>query len=502
MNPERLLMLDLSGPQLTPDERAFLAEHPVGGVCLFARNIRDRFQVAELTAELRTICGDALLVATDQEGGGVVRALDAPYPPGAMALGAADDPVLTAKVGAVTARGLRAQGINLNFAPVADVNNNPHNPVIADRAFGEDPAHVARHVAAFIQGMQGEGVAACVKHFPGHGDTETDSHLGLPVSEADLRRLEGLEFVPFRAALAADVAAFMSAHIVLPQFDAHHPATLSKAVLTGLLRDHLGFDGVVFTDALNMRAIAELHPPTGAVLGALVAGADMPVHVGPLSEHREIVQGLGRALAEGRLESALVEQSLARVAALTQRYPARADPDTAWHQGDAALLQEAAERGLVGFGELKVTPPLTLVAAAQVQASAASQTTVSPVERLKDVLEDAGFSVQLLAYTRDTLAEARALLLRVAGAPGTVMFVSTARTRLGADERAFAQAVAHAAPSFVHLALWNPYHVTDLPAPALVTFGFRDMSLRAVAAALAGAPVTGLLPVTLEPRLS
>jgi len=500
VNPERLLMIDLSGPQLTPDERAFLAEYPVGGVCLFARNIEDRFQVAELTAELRTLCGDALLIATDQEGGGVVRSLDVPYPPSAMALGAADDPALTEKVGAATARGLRAQGINLDFAPVADVNSNPRNPVIADRSFGEDPAKVARHVAAFVRGLQGEGVAACVKHFPGHGDTETDSHLGLPVLEADLTRLEGLEFVPFRAALSAGVAAVMSAHIVLPQFDSAQPATLSQEVLTGLLREHLGFDGVVFTDALNMRAVADRHTPTEAVLGARAAGADMPVHVGPLAEHRDVVVGLRRALDEGRLEPAAVAASLERVFSLARLYPAYPNPEAAWSEGDEALLQKVAARGLVGFGELTVKSPLTLVAATQVRASAASQTTVSPAEKLRDVLEEAGFSVQLLPYTRENLGEARALLPRVAGASGTVVFVSTARTRMSAEERAFALAVAHAAPSFVHLALWNPYHVSDLPAPALVTFGFRDTSLQAVAAALAGADVTGTLPVTLEPR--
>lgn len=498
--PERLLMLDLSGWELTPDERAFLGEHPVGGVCLFARNIRDRFQVAELTADLRTLCGDTLLVATDQEGGGVVRALDVPYPPSAMALGAANDLSLTEKVGAATARGLRAQGINLDFAPVADVNSNPRNPVIADRSFGEDPAGVARHVAAFVRGLQGAGVAACVKHFPGHGDTETDSHLGLPVLEADSVRLEGLEFVPFKAALAADVAAVMSAHIVLRQFDAHNPATLSQRVLSGLLREHLGFGGVVFTDALNMRAVADRHTPTEAVLGALRAGADMPVHVGPLSEHRDIVAGLRRALTEGRLEPASVGASLERIAGLARRYPAQPNPEAAWDDGDEALLQDAAARGLVRFGDLKITSPLTLVAATQVQASAASQTTVSPAHKLRDVLETAGFSVQLLPYTRSALAEAQTLLPRVAGAPGTVVFVSTARTRMDTDERAFAQAVARAAPSFVHLALWNPYSVADLPTPALVTFGFRDASLQAAAAALAGAPVTGALPVRLEPR--
>ncbi len=502
MNPERLLMIDLSGPSLTPDERAFLSEHPVGGVCLFARNIEDRFQVAELTSELRSLCGDALLVATDQEGGGVVRALDVPYPPSAMALGAVDDPALTEKVGAATARGLRAQGINLNFAPVADVNSNPRNPVIADRAFGESPAHVARHVAAFVRGTQAAGVAACAKHFPGHGDTETDSHLGLPILEADLERLEELEFVPFRAALAADVAAVMTAHIVLPQLGAHYPATLSKDVLTGLLRDRLGFDGVVFTDALNMRAIADRYTPTDAVLGALAAGADMPVHVGPLLEHREVVLRLQRVLDEGRLEPDAVVKSLARVAALVRRYPAQVNPDAAWAEGDAALLQEAAGRSVVQIGKLDIKLPLTLVAAAQVRASAASQTTVSPAETLREVLDQAGLPAELLSYTRASVGEAQAgLLERISRAPGTVVFVSTARTRMGAEERAFAQAVARAARSFVHLALWNPYNVSDLPAPALVTFGFREMSLRAAAAALAGAPVTGKSPIILEPHL-
>ena len=502
MNPERLLMIDLSGPQLTPDERAFLGEHPVGGVCLFARNIEDRFQVAELTAELRLLCGDALLVATDQEGGGVVRSLDVPYPPSAMALGAADDPALTEQVAAATARGLRAQGITLDFAPAADVNSNLRNPVIADRAFGEDPARVARHVAAFVRGLQGEGVAACVKHFPGHGDTETDSHLGLPVLEADVTRLERLEFVPFRAALAAEVAGVMSAHIVLPQFDAHRPATLSKPVLTGLLREQLGFTSVVFTDALNMRAVADRYTPTEAVLKALAAGADMPVCVGPLAEHRDVVKGVRRALDEGRLEPAPVKRSLERVSALSRRYPAHPDPEAAWREGDAALLRQAAARGLVQFGKLTVKLPLTLVAATQVRASAASQTTVSPVEKLREVLEDAGFALQLLPYTRETLAEAHNLLPRVTEAPGTVLFVSTARTRMSDAERAFARAVARAAPSFIHLALWNPYSVNDLPAPALVTFGFREASLHAVAAALAGAPVTGISPVTLEPHSS
>lgn len=149
---DALLMIDLKQPRLTPDERAFLGERRVGGVCLFARNVEDRVQLGELTAELRALLGPDVLIAVDQEGGAVVRVRDVPYPPSMMALGAADDLGLTRKMGAMSARGLRAVGVNVNFAPVADVNHNPRNPVIAERAFGGDPEAVARHVAAFVAG--------------------------------------------------------------------------------------------------------------------------------------------------------------------------------------------------------------------------------------------------------------------------------------------------------------------------------------------------------------
>src|SRR5690606_27403371 len=235
--------------------------------------------------ELRDLAGDGLIVSVDQEGGGVVRVLDLPYPPSAMALGAADDVALTRAVAAATGRGLSAVGIDVDLAPVADVNSNPANPVIADRAFGADPAHVARHVVAFVEGLQAEGVAATVKHFPGHGDTSVDSHLALPTLDLSLEELERRELPPFVAAFRAGVAAVMSAHIVLPRIDAEYPATLSSAVIEGLLRERLGFDGVVFSDALDMRAIADRWGgPESAVL-ALAAGVDMPALVAPLAEH-------------------------------------------------------------------------------------------------------------------------------------------------------------------------------------------------------------------------
>ena len=278
MNPHRLLMLDLSGPTLSSDERAFFADYQVGGVCLFSRNSIDRHQAADLTAELRSLLGENLLIATDQEGGGVVRAGDVPFSPGTMLLGAANDPDLTRKVAAATARGLRAMGINVNFAPVADVNNNPLNPVIGDRSFGAEPEHVAEHVVAFVQGLQSENVAATVKHFPGHGDTATDSHLALPELDVSLERLHALELLPFKAAIQTGVAGVMSYHGVVQALDSENPATLSIRAITDLLRGELGFDGVTFTDALEMRAIQDRYSPAESVVRALAAGIDMPLY--------------------------------------------------------------------------------------------------------------------------------------------------------------------------------------------------------------------------------
>jgi beta-N-acetylhexosaminidase len=493
----RLLMLDLSGPALTPDERAFMGEHAVGGVCLFARNCLDRFQVAELTLELRALCGEGLLVAIDQEGGSVVRLEDVPYPPSAMALGAADDASLTERVAAATARGLSAVGVNVDFAPVADVNSNPANPVIADRSFGSGPARVAGHVVAFVRGLQQGGVAATVKHFPGHGDTSVDSHLALPVLEADTARLEALELRPFRAALHAGTDAVMTAHILLPALDPERPATLSRRIVTGLLREKLGFEGVVFTDALNMRAVAERYGPAEAALAAVQAGCDMPVHVGPLSEHAAIVRRLERALDHGELDPARVRASLRRLEAVARRYAPRYQPEAAWQEGDEALLDEAAARGLVTVGGLEpLTPevPLAVVAAREVAAGGASEEGGSPGEALVRQLREAGFAVEPYFYSPDAPARMMAELPR----GGVTLFASTSRTLMTGGELELAREASRRAGRFIHVALWNPFGVRELPGPALVAFGFRERTLKAVVRALQSGEARGKAPVPLD----
>lgn len=500
-NCARLLMIDLSGPTLSSDERAFLEQRKPGGVCLFGRNVVDRFQTADLIAELRELAGHDLIVAVDQEGGGVVRLVDLPYPPSAMALGAADDLDLTQRVAAATGRGLRAVGVNVDFAPVADVNSNPGNPVIADRSFGADPEQVARHVVAFVRGLQGEGVAATAKHFPGHGDVAVDSHLELPTLDRSPETFERLELPPFIAAIAAGVSSVMSAHIVASSFDRERPSTLSRQVLTGLLREKLGFSGVVFTDSLDMKAIAGRWGAPEAAVMALAAGVDMPVHVAPVADHEQIVVELERALAQGRLERSELQASADRLDRLVRDYPPAPDVHASWAEDDHSLLAEAARRSLVALGqlpELRDGSSVLLVSAGAVEQSAATQTTVRPASGFAAALRERGVRVEELEYGADAPADLAGQAAAMGQGFDLLVFASTARTALQSGERKLGRQLAMNSRRFLHVALWNPYAVSELPGPALVTFGWRESSVRAAAEALCGQPARGTPPVPLR----
>lgn len=263
----------------------------LSSVGLFGRNIETPEQLAALTAQLRAERDD-VLVAIDEEGGDVTR-LEVRHGssfPGNLALGAVDDPELTRAVAQELGRRLAECGVNLNWAPSADVNSNPDNPVIGVRSFGADPHLVARHTAAYIEGLQAAGVAACTKHFPGHGDTAVDSHHALPRIDVDLDTLHTRELVPFRAAIAAGSKSVMSAHILLPALDPDRPATLSPQILTGLLRNELGYDGLIVTDGMEMQAISATYGiERGSVL-AIAAGADAICVGGGLEDEATVLR--------------------------------------------------------------------------------------------------------------------------------------------------------------------------------------------------------------------
>ncbi|MGW2838149.1 glycoside hydrolase family 3 protein [Streptomyces sp. NPDC001493] len=284
-------------------------------VGLFGRNIVTPEQLAALTAQLRAERDD-VLVAIDEEGGDVTRleVRDGSSFPGNHALGSVDDTALTRAVAHELGRRLIECGVNLNWAPSGDVNSNPDNPVIGVRSFGAEPALVARHTAAYVEGLQAAGVAACTKHFPGHGDTAVDSHHALPRIDVDLETLHARELVPFKAAIAAGSKSVMSAHILLPALDPDRPATLSPQILTGLLRGELGYEGLIVTDAVEMQAIAATYGiERGSVL-AIAAGADA-LCVGGGLEDDATVERLRDALVAAVRGGELAEERLADAAA-------------------------------------------------------------------------------------------------------------------------------------------------------------------------------------------
>ncbi|ACU73375.1 glycoside hydrolase family 3 domain protein [Catenulispora acidiphila DSM 44928] len=289
----------------------------LGSVILFAANMESPEQARTLTNELRAENPD-VFVAVDEEAGDITRleaATGSSYP-GNLALGAIDDIALTEATARSIGALVHSAGIDLTYAPVADVNTEPRNPVIGARSFGADPALVARHVAATVRGLHTAGVAACAKHFPGHGDTVIDSHFGLPTVTATLEQLRHDTLPPFSAAVAAGVRAVMVAHLLMPEFDTEHPASVSPAVIGGLLRTELGFDGLAVSDAIGMAAVRERYGLASAAVRALVAGIDM-VCVDSDSTDADlaaITDAITAALRDGTLSEARLVEAAEKVA--------------------------------------------------------------------------------------------------------------------------------------------------------------------------------------------
>ncbi len=287
----------------------------VGGLIV---SVGSPLDVAAKLNALQTRSRLPLLMAADLEGGTAIRLVGGTPFPTNMGVGASGRDSDAYAMGQVTAEEGRAVGIHLAFAPVADVNNNPANPIINTRSFGEDPRAVARLVAATVRGLEEHGMSATAKHFPGHGDTGNDSHLALPVITADWRRLDTLELIPFRAAIKAGATAVMSAHIALPALEGGQtrPGTVVPAVLTGLLRDSLHFNGLVVTDALEMGGLVNAFGPSEAPVLALIAGADLLLQP---ADPGATIDAVERAVRQGRVSEDRLDQSVRRVLALKQR---------------------------------------------------------------------------------------------------------------------------------------------------------------------------------------
>jgi beta-N-acetylhexosaminidase len=349
------LAVGFEGLAASADVRALIRDYGASTVVLFARNVEAPEQVAELVRELQSIARAAghlrpLMVAVDQEGGRVARMREpwTRWPP-IRALGRAGSEELSRQMGAALAHELHACGVRWDFAPVVDVDTNPANPVIGDRSFGADPELVGRLGVAMIEGLQQGGVAACAKHFPGHGDTSVDSHLELPAVDHSPSRLEEVELPPFRAAIAAGVASVMTAHVLVRELD-ERPATLSPRLITGLLREGLGFAGVVVSDDMGMKAVAKAWTPGERAVLAAQAGCDLLAFCADHDSQVEAAEALVRASESDELSWKSMEAAVGRVRALKDRYLFPwSDPDPrqarlAAGGGERAALAEQIEQ--------------------------------------------------------------------------------------------------------------------------------------------------------------
>lgn len=352
------VMIGFEGHAASDDLKRLLRDYGAGGVVLFARNVDAPEQVADLVREMQSVARDAghdlpLLVAVDQEGGRVAR-LRSPWTtwPALRAVGRAGSEELARRMGEALAAELVACGIRCDFAPVVDVDTNPRNPVIGDRSLGEDPDLVGRLGAAMVKGLQAGGVIASAKHFPGHGDTDVDSHLALPAVDHSRSRLEDVELRPFRACIEAGVASIMTAHVVVRELDARLPATLSAEVIARLLREGMGYDGVVFSDDMEMRAVADRWPARSAAVLAARAGCDAVLFCKDPHAQVDAIEGLVEAAERDEIPWKEMDSACLRLRHLKERFllpyrePEPSAARLAAGVGEAwALSRELAERG-------------------------------------------------------------------------------------------------------------------------------------------------------------
>ncbi|MBI3910251.1 MAG: glycoside hydrolase family 3 protein [Armatimonadetes bacterium] len=469
----------------------------LGGLILFARNVRPAAEMAAVLARFQARAATPLLVGVDQEGGVVAR-FETPglVFPGNMALGALGDPMLCAAVGEAIGRQLAAMGVNINFAPVLDVNNNPANPVIGVRSFGDDPQTVAALGMAMQRGLRAGGVLPVVKHFPGHGDTAVDSHHALPVQPADRRRLERVELLPFRA--AAGVPALMTAHIRFPALDPNWPATLSPRILTGLLRQEIGFRGLVFTDCLEMAGMANWSPEERG-WRALAAGADVLLVSHTWETQRRIAAGVRAAVARGDLPEERVADAARRVAD-AKRALGLFDPPSEG-AGAAAIVgadefrrleAEVAARSITvvgGAARLPLAPGARILCCGPALLASS----------LARSLAAAGWPTTALEWQRGELLPEG---WRAAGPADAVIWLALPREPLpDAPARRATLRRLREHPLVIVAAMREPYLLADLTEAdvRLAVYSPREPSLQGLAAVLVGQMrPEGRLPVTLS----
>lgn len=505
--------------KMLPEIEEMVKRYHVGGVILFRENVVNTVQTIRLVNDYQKGAEKyGLMITIDQEGGIITRLQQGTDLPGNMALGATRSEDLAFKAGNVIGRELSALGINTNFAPVMDVNNNPDNPVIGVRSFGEDPELVADLGLAYIKGLQQNGIAATAKHFPGHGDTAVDSHLGLPEVPHDKERLMQVELFPFKQAIDSGVDAIMTAHVTFPKIDDTKvisrkdgteialPATLSQKVLTDLVREELGFEGVVFTDAMNMQAVADHFGPVDAAVRAVEAGVDivlMPIGLA------EVTTGVLDAVTSGQLSEDRIEESVARILTLkVNRGIFKAE-----EPGDVDEQIEHAVKVIGSAQHKEVEADAAASSITLVKNSGVLPLNVEESQKIAVVgttyIDNLGNAVKKLHANTSIIKVANGALtadqwkqIEAADAViiGSYTFNVNGRSPNDATMKVYNQIIEKTEKPVIGVAIRNPYDIMAYPDvdAYLAQYGFRNASFTATAETIFGKnqPI-GKLPVTI-----
>ncbi len=506
------MMLAFVGETAPPETLDRIKQNPPAGYTIFSYdNSSSVAQIAELTGALEEANPGELplLIGSDQEGGQLIALAGTTDFPGNMALAAAGDPELTERIGRAIATEMLAMGLNLNYAPIADLNTNPDNPSLGIRSFGDDTSTAASHVAAFVRGSRSVGVLTTVKHFPGKGGAQVDSHFGLPVIHHDRARLDSTELVPFRAGLDAGADLVMTGHFAIPGITERDdiPSTLSRAVLTDLLRGDLGFTGAVITDAFDMGAIAQGAGQVIDAVAAINAGVDLMLMTAATQERVE--QGLALASHRGLITDARLTEAVQQSRTL-RRWVAgfdRPDLDVVGSADHIVLAREAAERSITLVDALEGLLPLRLDPSHRIAAVMPEPKDLTPADTSSQVTP--ALATALRAH-HDHVDE------YIVGHPPTDADITAMRNRaddydliiLGTisasmdDQQAKLgrELIASGVP-VVSIAMRTPYDVLALPGAAayVCSYGLRRPSLDAAAAALFGVNgFPGKLPVTVS----
>lgn len=499
------LVFGFKGTRLPPEFIDMVREYRLGNVILFRYNVESMSQLRELCADVQTVVrgetGLPAFITIDQEGGMVTRLpADAVNVPGSMAIAATGRLRDAYDCAGITARQLRGVGVNFNLAPVLDVNSNSMNPVIGVRSFGDNADRVAELGAQAVRGYGDAGLLCCGKHFPGHGDTAVDSHLGLPCIDKSLHELEKTELVPFRAAIKAGIPAIMSSHILFPQIEPTGvPATMSRRIMHDILRGELGFDGLVLSDCMVMDAIRLHYGTANGVAAAMKAGVDMVFVCSNPQLQRESAEAAIRAAESGEIDAAELSESVRRIIEAKSRFASGgAAPELCSLPEDFADARSTARRAIVhAGGEIcRAGERSFFVGCADYRMTQASNADPDACPFPEFMHRRFGGEFAVCAADPDD-AEIEKISARAAGCENIIMSVCNAHIYRG--QLKLARALAALGPKMTVAALRNPYDLPLLPENVgkLAAWDYSADSLNALCEIFTGGVCTGHMPVQL-----